>query len=125
MAPRGLETWDATHRLCCAAVAAVRHSWRAPAATHLAHHWLTQPPPPVHASVLQFLLISDSDIPLYDPLTFYQQVRCTRCGSLWAVVAVHCWHGQCLQHQPKNGQHARVDSCQKHGSRHMAARHLR
>lgn len=43
----------------------------------------------------QFLLISDSDIPLYDPLTFYQQVRCARAGR--AVAAPRCadpkWSG--------------------------------
>ena len=65
---------------------------------------LTASPPPRHAArplspLPQFLLISDSDIPLYDPLTFYQQVRWHCCctagtrGARWhccvALVVVH------------------------------------
>lgn len=43
-------------------------------ARHTLPHHLLQMAPVLSAT--QFLLISDSDIPLYDPLTFYQQVRC-------------------------------------------------
>jgi hypothetical protein len=48
----------------------------------------------------QFLLISDSDIPLYDPLTFYQQVRC-----------VHVVRGLCCAARTSGAVVGRRSSC--------------
>ena len=36
------------------------------------HAWLASLPP--HTTLLRFVLLSESDIPLYDPLTFWTQL---------------------------------------------------
>ncbi len=71
---------------CCRLlVATMLLCWAASRGTHAA---VSHPADNTHPTLLpplpflspQFLLVSDSDIPLYDPLTFYQQVRCACCG---------------------------------------------
>ena len=37
------------------------------------------------------MLLSDATVPLYDPLTFYQQVRAAACGHTGRPGLLHAW----------------------------------
>lgn len=60
----------------------------APAVPHLPSARLSLQSPLLHLTthpLCRFVLLSDATVPLYDPLTFYQQVRAAACGHTWAA----------------------------------------